>query len=132
MHTVKCKAHFDSAHFLKDYPGKCKNIHGHRWVFEAEVAGELTDGMVQDFTDLKRILNSLSDEFDHKLIYEKGTISQNLKEALSAEDFALCETDFRPTAENFAEFLYKTLKKSIKVTKITVWETPETAAVYSE
>ena len=31
MYYLKTEAAFDSAHFLKDYQGKCKNLHGHRW-----------------------------------------------------------------------------------------------------
>ena len=34
MYKLKTKASFDSAHFLKDYEGKCSNIHGHRWTVE--------------------------------------------------------------------------------------------------
>ena len=37
MYKLKTKASFDSAHFLKDYDGKCSNIHGHRWTVEIEV-----------------------------------------------------------------------------------------------
>ena len=40
MYALKTQAHFDSAHFLHGYDGKCKNIHGHRWTVEAEITGE--------------------------------------------------------------------------------------------
>lgn len=30
MYTLVSEANFDSAHFLSEYNGKCKNIHGHR------------------------------------------------------------------------------------------------------
>ena len=38
MYTIQTEASFDSAHFLKDYEGKCSNIHGHRWRIEVELA----------------------------------------------------------------------------------------------
>ena len=54
MITISAEAFFDSAHFLSGYPGKCANLHGHRWKVVAEVSapdvGET--GMVMDFKDL--------------------------------------------------------------------------------
>ena len=40
MYKIQVKGFFDSAHFLKDYDGKCANLHGHRWVVEAELQAE--------------------------------------------------------------------------------------------
>lgn len=60
MYKITANESFDSAHFLKDYDGKCANIHGHRWkVLITAGAEELsrqsqTRGMVTDFGDLKR------------------------------------------------------------------------------
>ena len=50
MYALKTQAHFDSAHFLHGYDGKCKNIHGHRWTVEAEITGETLqkDGFQRD------------------------------------------------------------------------------------
>ena len=31
MYYLKTESSFDSAHFLKGYNGKCRNLHGHRW-----------------------------------------------------------------------------------------------------
>ena len=31
MYGLQAEAHFDGAHFLTDYYGKCENLHGHRW-----------------------------------------------------------------------------------------------------
>ena len=31
MYVLQTEQSFDAAHFLKDYKGKCSNIHGHRW-----------------------------------------------------------------------------------------------------
>ena len=78
MYALKTQAHFDSAHFLHGYDGKCKNIHGHRWTVEAEITGETLqkDGfqrdMLIDFGDFKRELKNLADFYDHSLIYEKN------------------------------------------------------------
>ena len=59
---------FDAAHHLPNYPGKCANVHGHRWRLEVRVLGvpSVTTGMVLDFGDLKQIVcNSVIDKVDH-------------------------------------------------------------------
>ena len=63
-YKLRTEGHFDSAHKLIGYEGKCSQLHGHRWRVVIEVEGvELDkDGILWDFTNLKKIL----DEFDHK------------------------------------------------------------------
>ncbi len=138
MYALKTQAHFDSAHFLHGYDGKCKNIHGHRWTVEAEITGETLqkDGfqrdMLIDFGDFKRELKNLADFYDHSLIYEKNSLKEKTLSALKEEDFRLIEIECRPTAENFAKMFFDRLKeKGLNISKVTVYETPENCAVYS-
>ena len=78
MYYLKTENSFDSAHFLKGYAGKCRNLHGHRWRVVVEIAADQlkdegqTRGMLVDFSDLKNALKDICDDFDHSLIYEKG------------------------------------------------------------
>jgi 6-pyruvoyltetrahydropterin/6-carboxytetrahydropterin synthase len=139
MYTLKTSASFDSAHFLKGYEGKCSNIHGHRWTVEIEVAGESLDsegqcrGMIVDFSTLKTDLGELVDYFDHSLIIEDGSLKAKTMEALAEEEFRIIQVDFRPTAENFAQYFYGMMtKKGYSVAKATVYETPNNCATYSE
>lgn len=67
MYTLKVEHSFDSAHFLKNYDGKCSNIHGHRWRVEIEIfsdklknEGQL-NGMIVDFGDLKKDVKKIID-----------------------------------------------------------------------
>ncbi|MDE7293239.1 MAG: 6-carboxytetrahydropterin synthase QueD [Oscillospiraceae bacterium] len=137
MYILKAEAAFDSAHFLAGYEGKCRNIHGHRWKIEAEIASEKLiasgqlRGMVTDFGDIKRDLKALADEFDHALIYENGTLRTATVAALKEENFHLIEVDFRPTAENFAEYFHNRLsQKGYTVSSVTVYETPNNSATF--
>ena len=137
MYVLKTEAAFDSAHFLSGYEGKCSNLHGHRWVIEAEVSGEQLAaegqlrGMVVDFGDLKRDLKALADEFDHAFIYEKDSLKKNTIAALKEENFRLIEVGFRPTAENFSEYFYKRISEmGYSVKQVTVYETPNNCASY--
>lgn len=138
MYCIKTSSSFDSAHFLKDYPGKCANIHGHRWTIEATVSGSdlhlegTKRGMLIDFNDLKKAVHSLADNFDHALIYEKNSLMTSTLTALENEGFNLIEVPFRPTAENFAKYFYDLLfKDGLTVSSVTVYETPENCAIYS-
>ena len=66
MYTLVSEHSFDAAHFLKNYDGKCKNIHGHRWrVVISTKSDDLQEnmhlrGMVTDFKDLKSDLNEVA------------------------------------------------------------------------
>lgn len=138
MYILKAEAAFDSAHFLSGYKGKCANLHGHRWVISAEITdtellaeGQLR-GMVTDFGYIKNDLKALADEFDHAFIYEKGTLKSTTVNALNEENFRLIEVDFRPTAENFAEYFYSRLSEmGYNVGSVTVYETPNNSATFT-
>ena len=139
MYTLKTSASFDSAHFLSGYKGKCSNLHGHRWQIEVYVASDelqLTGekrGMVIDFGDLKKEVRSLADSFDHALIYEAGSLKPDTLAALISENFRLIELPFRPTAENLAKHFFESLNAAdLPVKSVTVYETPENCAIYTE
>lgn len=139
MYCIATEASFDAAHFLKNYKGKCKNIHGHRWkVVIKTTASALRedneyDGMITDFKDIKRDLNEVVDKLDHTLIYEKGSLCKELEALLIAEGFELNEVAFRPTAENFSRYFFETMcGKGYAVTETIVYETPANYASYSE
>ncbi len=139
MYKLKTKASFDSAHFLSGYNGKCKNIHGHRWIVEIEVGNESlasdkqNRGMVVDFSDLKSDLKAMVQEFDHSFIIEKGSLREQTLELLHEEGFRIIELPFRPTAENFSRYFFEKMKKNdYKVIAVNVYETPNNMASYTE
>ena len=139
MYTLKTGAGFDSAHFLKGYNGKCSNIHGHHWSVEIVVGSESlntddrTRGMVVDFAELKKDLREFTDNLDHSLIIEKGSLKDKTLEALKEEDFRIVELDMRPTAENCAKYFYDLMTdKGYKVVEATVYETRRNCASYRE
>lgn len=68
VYTVCVQAHYDAAHFLRNYEGKCQRLHGHRYVVEAALqTAELNEtGISFDFVDLKRELRDLAERLDHE------------------------------------------------------------------
>jgi len=133
MYIVRTEECFDSAHFLADYNGKCRNIHGHRWKVVLEIQKECIpeDGMVVDFTDLKKELRSFVDNLDHSLIIEKNSLRFTTFKALKEDGFKIVEVDFRPTAENFAKYFFDEFnRKYSTVRAVEIYETPKNCARY--
>ncbi len=120
MYEVSVKGSFSAAHFLKNYRGKCENLHGHNWDVEVTVKGmDLKNGILMDFTDLKKALNEILDRFDHKLLNDMG-------------EFRKVNT----TSENIAKVIFDKLKaklpKSVSLEKVEVSETSTNRAAYRE
>jgi len=119
MYRIKIEAHFSAAHNLRNYRGKCEELHGHNWKVEAAVLCSKLDksGMVMDFKCLKSELNKILENLDHKYL---NNISY-FKKA-------------NPTSENIARYIYERLKaRQVKILKsITVWESDNACATYYE
>lgn len=123
MMTICKRFHFDAAHYLPEYEGKCHNLHGHRWNVDVALRGPVQikgsqKGMVADFTSLKNIVNErVIDQLDHTCLND-----------------ILC---FDPTAELLARWIYMIIqtafsKTAVKLEFIRVWETEDAYAEYKE
>ena len=139
MYVLQTEQSFDAAHFLRDYKGKCSNIHGHRWRVVVSInseklsAKQQTKGMIIDLKKKKKALKNICDYFDHTFIYEENSLKPETVTALQAEKFRLITVPFIPTAENFAHFIYEELKKEkYTVCHVEVYETPNNCAIYEE
>lgn len=123
MFVVSVQAHYDSAHFLRNYHGKCERMHGHRYVVElALTATELDQaGIAYDFVDVKKALRGVADYLDHENLNELPPF-----------------TELEPSAENQARYIYEEMKRLLPqsmcdaVLYVKVWETPTQFALYSE
>lgn len=129
MHLISSESSFDAAHFLTNYEGKCKNIHGHRWRVVVTIKGELTNGMLVDFGDFKKDIKDLCDYFDHSFIVEKGSLDKKLFDLLNKQ-FVLRVVEFRTTAENFSKYIFEEMSKKYSVKEVCVYETPNNCARY--
>lgn len=123
MFVVSVQAHYDSAHFLRNYRGKCERLHGHRYVVEVTLtAEELNEaGIAYDFVEVKQHLRALAERLDHENINE-------------LEPFTTVE----PSAENQAKYFHDELKRLLPapmgdaILYVRVWETPTQWAQYTE
>lgn len=103
---VYLREEISAAHRLfLPYESKCKYLHGHNYLVEVWVEGEvLEDGMVMDFSHIKAVIK----EYDHMLLNEK--IAQPTAENLALE-----------IAGDIVE-MAKLKKRKIYNVKVRVWE----------
>ena len=119
MYYLTVEDWFSSAHQLREYQGKCENLHGHNWKVELEVSGEEVGslGMLMDFGDLKRILKKIMDKLDHKFLNE-------------IEPFDKINPTSELLAKYIAESAQKELPEEVGVFQVTVWESEKCRASY--
>lgn len=148
--TVTKRIEFDTGHRVPNHNSKCRNLHGHRYVLEATLEGEVAKnegqsdaGMVLDFGDIKREMMALvHDKYDHALVlWDRDPILEHLRAASEdLEDFldpqhrglAIVEVPFIPTAEELAAHIYGVLDEAFKnlydrklvLVKVRLYETP--------
>lgn len=120
MYEVSVRQHFDAAHYLRGYHGKCENVHGHRFEVVVKVRAKQTDevGMAYDFSKLRRQLEETVNRFDHVCLNDVPPFDS-----------------INPSSENIASTIYGELqaaleKENISVHSIQVWESPNSAVTY--
>lgn len=101
MFEVRVEADFAAAHFLKDYNGKCENLHGHNYKVFAHVRGNNLNegGMLLDFSKLKDALRKICKILDHTNLNDFPFFNQN------------------PSAEKIALFIFENIKKELNESK---------------
>ena len=121
MYGITVEKHFDAAHFLRGYQGKCEAMHGHRYRVVVRVKADRLDdvGLASDFTDLKRHLNDILARFDHTCLNDVPPFDK-----------------INPSAENIAATIYDELKlklsgEPVTLTSVEAWESPEQGVAYS-
>lgn len=120
MYQVTVKQHFDAAHSLRGYQGKCENLHGHR--FEVVVTlrtDKLNEiGLAYDFRELKRHLRDVLERWDHTCLNDNSPFDV-----------------LNPSSENIAATLYRELQARflpmpVSLLSVQVWESPDSGVTY--
>ena len=110
---------FSAAHYLRNYVGKCANLHGHNYKVEVHVRGQKLNetGMLIDFADLKAATRKVVDYLDHRNI----------------NDLPPFDKEINSTAEEIAAYFLREVgaqlnNDRIHVYKVRVWETENCVA----
>ena len=134
----------DTGHRVPNHRSKCRHMHGHRYRWEAELAGEVVgisgvsdEGMLMDFGDVSKILTEvIHDVVDHAfVVYSEDNEALSALEMMAPEHRTVI-VDFVPTAENLAKWAFEQVEPHIKssygnelrLVAIHVRETPKSWA----
>jgi 6-pyruvoyltetrahydropterin/6-carboxytetrahydropterin synthase len=121
MFEVTIEETFAAGHALRNYHGKCENVHGHNYRCQVTLEGaELDDiGLLVDFVELKRVVHGVLDRMDHQWL----------------NDFPPFDV-LNPSAENMARYIYQQVVEGLKVREgvrvglVRLWETDTSQATY--
>lgn len=128
--TVTKRYEWDMGHRLPSHNGKCRRLHGHRYVAEIDVTGDVQarSGMVIDFYLFKTILDDTIGQWDHKtMLFHTDPMWHSLVAIAHTEpeNYGCFPVPFIPTAENIAREIMRMLStRNWKVTRVRVYETP--------
>ena len=120
MYRVSVEQHFDAAHYLRGYQGKCENLHGHRFkvVVSLKAAALNETGLAYDFVELKGHLGEILTQFDHTCLNDVPPFDE-----------------LNPSSENIAATVYDQLKGrlpgEVSLSSVEVWESPQSCVTYS-
>ncbi|MEO8662731.1 MAG: 6-carboxytetrahydropterin synthase QueD [Bryobacteraceae bacterium] len=124
MFEVAVEKVFAAGHALRDYNGRCENIHGHNYRVRVLLEGDRLDGtgLLVDFLEVEAVMKTVIGRFDHMFLNEVAPFDK-----------------LNPSAENMAQVFYEEISRGIsasprendvRVSQVSVWETDEMRATY--
>ena len=120
MFEVSIDSSFAAGHALRNYKGKCENVHGHNYKVRVTVQGENLDstGLLIDFVDLRLAVKQIVDRLDHQFLNDLSPFDR-----------------INPSAENIARYFSQELEAQVQrngahLQSVTVWETDNSFATY--
>src|SRR5690349_14438849 len=120
MFEVSVEETFAAGHALRNYRGKCENVHGHNYRVQVTVeGGELNAiGLLVDFADVKRLIRGVVERLDHRFLNDLAPFDA-----------------INPSAENLARYFYDEISRGLgvsapRVREVKIWETDITSATY--
>jgi 6-pyruvoyltetrahydropterin/6-carboxytetrahydropterin synthase len=121
MFEVTIEETFAAGHALRNYHGKCENVHGHNYRCQVTIEGDQLDsiGLLVDFVELKRVVHSVLDRMDHQWLNEFPPFDA-----------------INPSAENMARYIHDEVHAGLKaservrIASVKLWETDTCSATY--
>jgi len=106
MFEVSVEQTFAAGHALRNYKGKCENVHGHNFKVQVTIEGERLDdtGLLVDFIDVKNLMGGVIQRLDHQFLNEVAPFDVK-----------------NPSAENIAEYFHQEMTIGLANTSVPVW-----------
>lgn len=105
---------------LRETGGQCEELHGHNFAVEATATAQAlnSEGIIVDFRDVKKWLDEVLGELDHRCLNELPFFS-----------------GINPSSENIARFIFDRVREKMPgglcLAKVTVWESEDARVSYS-
>jgi 6-pyruvoyltetrahydropterin/6-carboxytetrahydropterin synthase len=124
MFEVSVEETFAAGHALRNYHGKCENVHGHNYRVRIVLEGEELDhaGLLVDFSDLKRTMRAIIEKLDDTFLNDVPPFDK-----------------LNPSAENMARYFFQEISRDlhggarqnpVRVAEVKIWETDTATATY--
>ena len=120
LYELKIISDFAAAHNLRNFRGKCENLHGHNWKIEVVLRGTRLDdsGMLVDFGEVKAVTRELLADVDHRYLNDLPFFH-----------------DHNPSSENIARYLFERLAEKLDcehrwIYSVSAWESADACATY--
>ena len=104
MFEVSVEQTFAAGHALRNYKGKCENVHGHNFKVQVTIEGERLDdtGLLVDFIDVKNLMGAVIERLDHQFLNEVAPFDVK-----------------NPSAENIAEYFDQKMMSALSDTPVS-------------
>ena len=119
-YEVKIISDFAAAHNLRNFRGKCENLHGHNWKVEVVLRGDRLDGsgVLVDFSEVKQATRDILAELDHQYLNDLPFFQER-----------------NPSSEYIAQFLFQRLSERLnndhnRIYSVSAWESVNACATY--
>jgi 6-pyruvoyltetrahydropterin/6-carboxytetrahydropterin synthase len=120
MFEVSVEETFAAGHALRQYRGKCENVHGHNYRVQVTLEGPDLDpiGLLVDFGEVKKLIRTVVGRLDHQFLNELAPFDT-----------------INPSAENLARYFYDEINGGLstagpRIREVKIWETDITSATY--
>jgi 6-pyruvoyltetrahydropterin/6-carboxytetrahydropterin synthase len=119
-YQVKIISDFAAAHNLRNFRGKCENLHGHNWRIEVVLRGTRLDdsGVLVDFGEVKQATREILADLDHHYLNDLPFFQNH-----------------NPSSENIARYLFERLSLRLntdhcQVFSVSAWESHNACATF--
>jgi 6-pyruvoyltetrahydropterin/6-carboxytetrahydropterin synthase len=120
IYEIKIVTDFSAAHNLRNFRGKCENLHGHNWKVEVVLRGRQLDdsGVLIDFKEVKEATREILKEVDHHYLNDLPFFSEH-----------------NPSSENISRYLFERLAQRLDdenrwLYKVSAWESADACATF--